>query len=196
MSASDQDLELLENLLDGELSIEQSDAVRARVSSEPALAEALDRIRSQRDLRQQIWRTMEPAESQVAGLVSSVRSAIARDEVWARRARALRYVSGLAACILVGFMGGRFFSARDTGIFVEPAVGPMQQVVDQPAPVAPRGGGYKVLLTDAYGRVIAEQPFASFDEAREFTEDLNRLRSPRKSRPVRVSDTIFTKDQF
>src|SRR5262245_10159106 len=98
-SISEQDLELLETLLDGELPEEQATALRQRVASDPQLSQALDRIRAERAMRQEIWRELQPQETQVAALISGVRSAIRREEVWAKRHRALRYVSGLAACI-------------------------------------------------------------------------------------------------
>lgn len=198
MSVSEQDLELLESLLDGELPAGEEDSLRQRLSGNPELAQAFDRIRAERELRQQIWQALEPRESDVATLVSGVRAAIRRDEIWTRRARSLRYVSGLAACITVGFLVGRFVPYgpmnspdRGSGIVFEPAPGAMAEVSYDPTP-----GRYKVLLTDANGRVIAEQPFNTLSEAREFTDDLKRLQSPQQMRPMRVSDTIFTKDQF
>ncbi len=199
MPASEQDLDLLETLLDGEIADEQANALRQRVSGDPELSLALDRIRVERAMRQQIWREMEPQEAQVATLVSGVRAAIQRDEVWSRRQRALRYVSGLAACITLGFLVGRYLpygpmqnADPGSGVVFEPQRGPVMEVRDQPS----MSGPFKVLLTDANGRVIAEQPFNTLDEAREFTDDINRLQPGNTMRPMRVSDTIHKKGQF
>jgi anti-sigma factor RsiW len=206
--SNEHDLEQLETLLDGELPDHEAAALRARVASEPALAEALDCLRGERDMRALVWRAMEPRDAQVSTVVNNVRAEIRRDEAWNGRLRALRYVSGLAACLVLGFMMGRFLpygAAQDqgNGIVYEPGRGPMQEVMDtRPAPA--RQNGFKVLLTDNFGRVIAEQRFETFNEAREFTDDLrnaqNRYavppqRQPQQQQP-KVNDTIFIKGEF
>jgi hypothetical protein len=207
------DLEQLEALLDGELSVDDEHALRERIAAEPALAEALDRLRAQRDLRALVWRAAEPSEARAATLVSSVRGAIRRDQLWDRRLRALRYVSGLAACVALGFLMGRFLpygatsANQGNGIVFETGRGPVQEVVDtRSAQPQPRTSGFRVLLTDNYGRVIAEQRFDTFNEARDFTEDLRRAqnrynapatRQPQPQQPQpRVSDTFFIKGEF
>jgi hypothetical protein len=168
----------------------------------------MDRLRAEREVRQQIWRGLEPREHEVATLVSNVQREIRSSEMWSRRARALRYVSGLAACIVIGFIFGRFLPYgpnapqpdRGSGVVFDSGTGPVQEVADTHAMngggggARPRPGEFKVLLTDSIGRVIAEQRFNTLDEAREFTDDLNRLQN--RTRPIRVSDTIFKKDQF
>ena len=210
---SEHDLEQLEALLDGELSVDDEYALRQRIDAEPPLAEAFDHLRAQRDLRSLVWRAAEPNEAKIATLVGSVRGAIKREEVWNRRSRALRYVSGLAACVLIGFMMGRFLPYGATtenpgnGIVFETGRGPVAEVLDtRVAPPQPRTSGFKVLLTDNYGRVIAEQRFDTFNEARDFTEDLrraqNRYNAPTQRQPQpqqpqpRVSDTFFIKGEF
>lgn len=208
---SEHDLEQLEALLDGELSVDEEYALRERMASEPALAEALESLRAQRELRSLVWRAAEPGEAQVAAVVSNLRGAIRRDEVWNSRLRALRYVSGLAACIIIGFLMGRFLPYGTTseqqgnGIVFEAGRGPIAEVMDtRVAQPQPRTSGFKVLLTDNYGRVIAEQRFDTFNEARDFTEDLrraqNRYSAPAQRQPAqpqpRVSDTFFIKGEF
>ena len=207
------DLGQLEALLDGELTVDEEYALRERIAAEPALAEALGQLRAQRDLRSLVWRAAEPNDAQVATLVTGVRGAIRRDQVWNRRLRAMRYVSGLAACILIGFLMGRFLPYGTTsenqgnGIVFEPVRGPIAEVMDKrAAQPQPRTSGFKVLLTDNYGRVIAEQRFDTFNEARDFTEDLrraqNRYNTPAQRQPQpqqpqpRVSDTFFIKGEF
>lgn len=196
MSVSEQDLELLETLLDGELSQSEADALQERLGSDPQLSAVLEQIRAQRDQRRAVFQSAEPQDAEVTALVARVSTAIRREDAWTGRLRALRYVSGLAACITVGFLIGRFMpygavSPDGNGIVFDAVPGPMQAVSYSPVE-----GPYRVLLTDAYGRVIAEQPFTTLDEAREFTEDLSRSQSPSQVRPMRVSDTIYTKGQF
>jgi hypothetical protein len=49
MSLSDSDLELLENHLDGELSVADEEALRDRMNIEPELGAMLETLRSERD---------------------------------------------------------------------------------------------------------------------------------------------------
>lgn len=206
------DLEQLDALLDGELSAADAAALRSRIAADPALTEMLERLRGERDVRALVWQSVEPRDAQVAALVNGVRAGIRRDAVWDKRLRALRYVSGLAACIALGFMLGRFLPYGTSeggdggnGIVFETGRGAMQEVVDR-GPAQPRQSGVKVLLTDNFGRVIAEQRFETFNEAREFTDDLrnaqNRYATPPQRQPQqqqqqpKVSDTFFIKGEF
>src|SRR5438552_9595491 len=109
MALTESDLQLLDSYLDDELGAEESDTLRRRLSSEPELAEAMDQVRFERDARQEFFHTIEPDEAQVARLISSVHRSVGREMIWMKRARALRMVSGLAACLLVGFFGGYVF---------------------------------------------------------------------------------------
>ena len=210
--SNEYELEQLETLLDGELPDDEAATLRARIASDPALAEALDRLRGERDMRALVWHAMEPRDEQVAALADHVRTEIRRDAVWNKRRRALRYVSGLAACILIGFLMGRFLPYGNTGgrdgsngIVFETGRGAMQEVMDT-RPVPPRQNGFKVLLTDNYGRVIAEQRFETFNEAREFTDDLRNAQDryaapanrqpPQQQQQPKVSDTFFIKGEF
>jgi anti-sigma factor RsiW len=106
MAVNEKDLETLEVWLDGELPAEQVDALRARISSEPEMAQAMDRLRADRQLRSLVWQTTEPAEAEVESLVAGVRAGIDRDEIWTLRFRALRNVSAIAASIVLVFAIG------------------------------------------------------------------------------------------
>jgi hypothetical protein len=197
MSANENEIELLETLLDGELADEQADSLRKRIAVEPALAAQWNQLRLNRDARRQAWRTMEPDDAKVAALVSSVRAAVRKDEVWSRRSRALKYVSGLAACLAMGFIFGRFAPTGDddagNGVIFGTSRGTVQEVVDLPAHAVSGAGGYKVLLTDSNGNVLGEQRFPTFDEAREFTRDLGKMQRRNQSRN---SDTKLIKGEF
>jgi hypothetical protein len=199
---SEQDLALLETLLDGELGLEAADALRRRIATDTELSRSLERIRADREVRQRVWQAMEPQEAQVALLVARVGKQLRREALWSERRRTLRYVSGLAACIMFGFLVGRFIpyspqSPRDNGIVFEPGRGPVQEVMDV-APESSRPHGFKVQLTDDRGRVIAEQRFETFSEAREFTDDLSRAQERMwPTRPTATpNDTILIKGEF
>jgi hypothetical protein len=204
MLPSEHDLEQIDALLDGELGGAEAEALEARVVNEPELSRAYERARRERQARQLAWSALEPRDEEVEALVARVHGDIARDHVWTGRLRALRYVSGLAACVVLGFLVGRYapymngYGTRDNGIVYDPGRGPMQQVKATPQP---QQQGFKVLLTDQQGRVIAEQQFSTFDEARRFTDDLSRAAQPgarRRPAPAQplVNDTFYIKGEF
>lgn len=118
MSVTEHDLEILEMWLDGELSEEQVVELRKRVSAEPELAQAHERLRSDRQLRTRMWQSLEPADAQVESLISRVRADIRKEEVWSSRFRSLSRVSGIAASIAVVFMMG--WVGRDRLHFADP----------------------------------------------------------------------------
>jgi hypothetical protein len=104
---NDQDLELLESYLDDELTGRELDSLRQRLSSEPQLAAAMDELRSQREMRQQFFAACQPDEASVQRLIKSAQRSATREIVWSNRNRNLRWASGLAACLVIGFMTGR-----------------------------------------------------------------------------------------
>src|SRR5438105_14557827 len=101
MALSDSDLELLECYLDEELPWQQAESLRRRLSAEPELADAMEQIRFEREARKQFFAALDPDEASAARLMSSVQRSVNRELLWGKRARALRAVSGLAACLLV-----------------------------------------------------------------------------------------------
>ena len=106
MAVTDQDLELMEQWLDGELPEGQTEALRARISSEPEMGQVLDRLRGDRHMRSQIFAALEPTNHDVDALINNVRGAVRKEEVWAWRYRALRQVSGIAAAVAMVFTAG------------------------------------------------------------------------------------------
>lgn len=197
MPADEHEIELLETLLDGELNDAEATPLRRRIAAEPSLAAEWERLRLGRETRRQAWRAMEPDDAAVAALVSSVRTAVRKDEIWTRRSRALKYVSGLAACLAMGFVFGRFSpmgpDSNGNGVIFSTPRGSVQEVMDGPSHPISGTGGYKVLLTDSNGNVLGEQRFPTFDEAREFTRDLGRMQRRNQSRN---SDTMLIKGEF
>src|SRR4051794_12854491 len=89
MSVSDNDLESLEELLDGELPVEQAELLRRRMSVEPEMAQAMDRLRTDRQMRARVFAALEPSDSQVESLVANVRRDVRRDELRSLRFRTL-----------------------------------------------------------------------------------------------------------
>jgi hypothetical protein len=106
MAVTEHDLETLEVWLDGELPEMQADALRQRLSTEPELAQTLDRIRGERKIRAAIWNSMESSGGEAERLVASVRRGMRREDVINSRLRAVRNLSAVAAGIAIVFMAG------------------------------------------------------------------------------------------
>ena len=103
---SDNDLETLEVWLDGELSEEQVESLRRRLSVEPELSQTLDRLRSDRQIRAGIFQAMEPSAAEIETLVANARRGVRKEDLINSRLRALRNVASIAACMAVVFMAG------------------------------------------------------------------------------------------
>src|SRR4051794_32697622 len=105
---NEQDLELLESYLDGELSPAEEDQLLARLEVDALLAQTLGALRREREMRQAFFAGLEPAANDpgVLRLLGEVRKQATRDVAWGERLKKMRWVSGIAACLLVGFLGG------------------------------------------------------------------------------------------
>jgi len=204
MALSEADLELLDSYLDDELPPEQAEALRKRLSTETELTEAMDQVRFERDARMQFFSALEPDKGAVDRLVDGICRKVDRELLWTRRARALRSVSSIAACLLVGFFGGYVFRGTPTATqnagfspsqpqSVANGVSANREIVFPdnnnriPAvPTMPRNGanapgssqlvGYEVKLTDDAGNVVGVQRFPTYEQARDFLNDVTRTR--------------------
>jgi len=208
MSVSEADLELLETYLDDELSAEEGEALRRRLSSEPALVAAMDELRHDRAVRQQAFGTMELTERQALmatdSIVRSVRQAATREVARSGRMRLFRQVAAAAACIMVGVLVGWMGHSR-TELAQQPMIS-----LDSANGVTSRGtggtlvsnnsirggneGGFNVQITDDAGRVLAVQHFDTLNEAREFSNDLSRWQA--RQRRMRNGDIRLIGDDF
>ena len=183
---SEQDLEQLEAYVDGELSTTEEDALRARLQAEPILAEAMRRVRADREIRMAVWKGFEPNEASVARLIAKVDAAVDRNTNWSFKLSTLRRVSAAAACIVLGVLIGR--AGNDVG-GAGGRMGSGSGAVAQYAPAsggAGNGGGavrgptmvsnpIEFPIVDEHGRPVAVQRFQTLREAQDFLEDLNRL---------------------
>jgi membrane-associated protease RseP (regulator of RpoE activity) len=110
---SEQDLDLLEEYLDGELGAQDVERVNVRLAEEPAFAAALSEIREQRGVRQALWLQLEPTEQHARQFASSTIREARKQDTWQRMARYTRFGSVAAACVLVGIFVG--WLGRDRG---------------------------------------------------------------------------------
>lgn len=164
MSVTDNELELLETYLDGELSSAEVDALIDRLRREPALASAMETLKQERALRMAVWERCEPGDAMVGRLMGRVEKKVDDHWKWSRRLGQLRMLSGAAACVLVGVFVGRMGMNGNNNSHVTKPEMPMasnQPVVDVVKP-AVKIPSVEVPVVDQYGRIVAweriEQP--------------------------------------
>lgn len=163
MSLSDSDLELLENHLDGELSVAEEEALRERMNIEPELGAVLESLRGERDARRIAFVSMEPDDATVARFdryASREIQRLDRESFWRRTSKTLRAVSAAAACLVIGFSVGRIMNS---GVLNRT---PGETGLNNPNVV-------EVVLTDDSGREIGVQRFPSRERANEFISDVD-----------------------
>jgi len=156
---TDTDIDLLEMLLDGELSCEQEQALRARLAEDAPLARALRELQQQRRLREEYYASLEADEAACSRVYDAVMRSVRRHDAAVRVRRALAVCAAAAACLAAGV----FIAHISAGPRRAPdRVSVSQQVF------------YNVAITDENGSVIAVQQFDSLEKARRFSEDLAR----------------------
>jgi len=147
----DGDVELLEAWLDDELTPGQAEELGVRLINEPALASELEKLRSERKVRANLFSSLEGGEEAVVDRILSA----ARSSGSAGPARwRLRYAMAAAALIAIGFLVGWMG-----------AMGGKSNAIAGEAP-------YRVEIVDESGQVMAVQKFQSLEKAREFSEDI------------------------
>jgi anti-sigma factor RsiW len=201
MPVTDDQLELLEAYIDGELPAVEEDAVRRRLEAEPALLQALDALRGEREVRAGVWRSYEPSDATVRRVVMRIEQKVDSSAIWAHRLSRWRVPLATAACILIGFgigwigrgSGGPttltpIATGNATGPTVasvpnNPTVTPggvvtpgngFQTVSAGASNAAPADGPVELSVVDEYGRPVGVQRFRSRAEAQQFIDDIQR----------------------
>lgn len=170
---SDVDMELLELLLDGELSPDQARALRARIADEPDLARALAAIESQRQARDEYYTSLEADAAAAARVCAAVRRGVRRHHAALYLRRALAACSAAAACLAAGLL-------------IVHVLGPAGSPADRSALARPIY--HSVAITDENGTLLGVQKFDSLEKAREFSEDLARWQEMQR----RMRDGLVT----
>lgn len=183
METSSDQIELLEQYLDGALEPAAAAALEARVSADAALRRALEQLRLERDLRVRVFASLEGDDRDANAAAERFAASVTRRESMRRLARMARFAAAAAAVVLIGF--GIGWTGRSA---LQPA----------PAPIAPVAQGetapYRVAVTDARGNVIAVQSFPSIEEAQRFSRDVQDWQDSR--RQLREGRVLLVGDRF
>jgi hypothetical protein len=185
---NDNDLQILESYLDGDMSPVQSEELWKRLAMERELAAELEKLRGEHALRQGVWTSLEPAEHTAAQLEYSIVRGARRQEVFAMVSKGMGILTTVAACILMGFTIGWLGHDRyNPGTGAVPTdshgnVGNVSNVSDVRV-VSPNSNSAApgiVDIRDSSGRVIAQQQFSSRDEAESFVRDFQNAQANRR----------------
>jgi anti-sigma factor RsiW len=184
---SEADIELLESYLDDGLEASDVDALRARLTTDAALIEALEQLRSERAARRALFAALEPTDVAADAFATTL---LARTRAASRPQRSLvpwplRYAGAAAACVALGFFSrGLFDQPAATNTAINPKPGVDVQRVES----------YVVTLRDESQRVIGVQRFDSFEKAQEFATDLARWQS--RSERLASGRFVIHSDKF
>jgi anti-sigma factor RsiW len=151
----DNDLEMLEAFLDEQLSEEQRQDLLRRLNSDQALNAELEKLRSERELRATMFKSLEGGEEAVVErALGEVAKLERKRESRIVRTRRVIYATAAAACIVIGFLAG------------------WMGAMGGKSTVQAGEHLYRVELHDETGQTLAVQRFDTFEKAREFSQDL------------------------
>jgi anti-sigma factor RsiW len=100
---NENDCEMLEAFLDQELSEEQQSGLRARLSSDEALASQLEQLRAERKTREELFTSFEGGE---AAVVDRILGSLNAKNSPRNNLRRIFFAAAAAACIVLGFLIG------------------------------------------------------------------------------------------
>lgn len=177
---SEQDLELLEMHLDGELDTAEKAVLEQRIGSNAELAAELERVKQTRQARMQLWASAEPTVNVADRMLAKI---LVREEhrSWFNRILDNRdRIVAMAACIAVFLMGWQWgkdagpYQMIQTGV---PTAQPVRLITQEQVP-AGQSSIFVVRVTDESGNIIKEQNFKTLAEAQNYIQktrqDLNR----------------------
>ena len=173
---SEQDIELLESYLDGQVSGAEKVALDARMASNAELAASMASLRQQRDLRMQAWTTYESSGDSADRIVAALQK---RAEHRAWYVRILDYrqqIATAAACIAVFLIGWQWGHDAGTYRMMPNAVTPAQSVgliTQQQIPTG-QSSVFEVRLTDPSGKLLRTERFRTLEEAQRFIAQIQK----------------------
>lgn len=186
---TEQDFELLEEYLDEALGDRVRLDLESRLSGDAALAAALDELRENRDLRGELFASLEPDNAAVRGVIDGINATVLRDDLRHHRWRGFGWTSSVAAGVAIAFLAG-WMAHRMLG--GPGTAGP--SVAGGGSGIVAVNEAYAVQITDDAGKVVAIQKFDSLEKAREFTDDLTkwqlRQQQLQQGQVVLVGDTF------
>jgi hypothetical protein len=173
MAVNENDLQLIQTYLDGEMPTSECEGLWRRLAVEPELAAELEKLRADVANRQMVWTSLEPADEMLAELQRNILKNSRKQNVREIAGRRLRGFASVAAMLLFGFGIGWMGRDRFPGLGSSLMTTPSSTSV--PASSLLGGSGvWQVNIKDASGKVIATQRFNTREEAMHFADDINK----------------------
>lgn len=177
LSINDQQTQMLEAYLDGELSTAERAEVESRLAESQTLSARLAGLRMSRELRVQSWQSLEPVDSQVGEGIWQAIDARESRRRWFHRILDYRsQIATAAACIAVFLMGwqwGRNVNAMRLTSGGSYATQPVRLITQEPV-AAEKGGPYSVRILDSEGNLVRQEFFQTSGEAQAFIQKFTR----------------------
>jgi len=193
MAVNDNDLQLLQAYLDGEMPINECEGLWRRLAVEEELTAELDRLRAEAATRQVVWSSLEPNDDALTQLQDNILREARRQEAHARFSGSLRSIIAAAACVMIGIGLGWMGHDHWAGLWRGTIVTATHQASLGGGPGPTLGGGkFVVPICDSSGRVVAAPQFNTFDEARQFIDDLAKAQANRGG----AHEVVPAGDQF
>jgi hypothetical protein len=193
MAVNENDLELLQAYLDGEMPMSECEGLWRRLAVEQALAAELDQMRAEVATRQVVWTSLEPGDSTLAELEKNILRGARKQNLRTMSSRAFRRLATVAACLLFGFGIGWWGRDKYPGLNIEnnlavhdPSGTKVADVPGLTSPFTPAPAAkFMVNIRDASGKLIASPQFNTYEEAKQFADDFARQQAARsESRDV------------
>lgn len=171
---TEQDIELLELYSDGELDAAEQAEVERRLENEAGLCDELKRLRSQRDQRMQLWKSLEVSDEAATGRILEALAGKRQRRSWFMAILDHRErIAAAAACIAVFMMGWQW--GRNSDAYrMRPAAQAAQPVSLITQQQVPAGSTtvFEVRVTGANGDVLRVERFATLEEAQKFIQQM------------------------
>jgi hypothetical protein len=204
MAVNENDLELLQAYLDGEMPMSECEGLWRRLAVEQALAAELDQMRAEVATRQVVWTSLEPGDSALAELEKNILRGARKQNLRSMSNRAFKGLATVAACLLFGFGIGWWGRDKYPALNIEnhlavhdPNPGSTAGFgsgIQSPFATAPTTGKFMVNIRDASGKLIASPQFNTYDEARQFADDFAKQQAARmESRDVPAAPSTSEK---
>ena len=166
-------------------------------TDEPLLFAALQSLRQERARRAACLRELIPSESAADEFADALISSLRRRESNKKWGHGVRIITGLAACLFIGFSVGWMGRASSVAVDQHLAVpssghSDSHRVIHAAMPVEP--GQFQVAVLDENGNVIAVQRFNKMEEARQFANDLGQYEARRQQ--VQEGQAMLISDRF
>lgn len=173
---SEQDIQLLEMHLDGQLTDAENALLTKRLEGDAQLAAELARLTNDRRVRAELWAPLEGDENAGEAVLSAVTARVSRRNWFYRILDHREKIAAAAACVAVFLMGWQW--GRNVNAYrMHPGSGaagtPVRLITQQQVPTG-TANVFEVRVTDESGNLLRLERFRTLQEAQAYIEKTKR----------------------